>query len=97
MSVTRMHTITWFMSAFSIRRTAVVACALLAAVIQFAAAQGKLSAEDLKVRAEAGDKTATRQLAEAYYLGREGVEQDFGAGISNWRSKETCGRRRQSV
>lgn len=32
---------------------------------------------DLKIRADAGDKTATRQLAEAYYLGRDGVEQDF--------------------
>ena len=33
--------------------------------------------EDLKNRAEAGDKSATRQLADAYYLGREGAEQDF--------------------
>ena len=32
---------------------------------------------DLKIRAEAGDKTATRQIAESYYLGRNGVEQDF--------------------
>lgn len=33
--------------------------------------------KDLKIRAEAGDRTATRQIAEAYYLGRDGVEQDF--------------------
>lgn len=66
------------MSASRSRRTGVVACTLLAAVFQLAPAQGKLSVEDLKSRAEAGDKTATRQLAEAYYLGREGVEQNFG-------------------
>ena len=72
-----MPTIMRFMSASSIKRTGVVACTLLAAVFQLAAAQGKLSVEDLKIRAEAGDKTATRQLAEAYYLGREGVEQNF--------------------
>jgi uncharacterized protein len=66
------------MSASSNRRTGIIACTLLAAAFQLAAAQGKLSVEDLKIRAEAGDKTATRQLAEAYYLGREGVEQNFG-------------------
>jgi len=31
---------------------------------------------DLQTRADAGDRTATRPLAEAYYLGRV-VEQDF--------------------
>ena len=67
------------MSAFGTRRTGVVACTLLlAAIFQLAVAQGKLSFEDLRIRAEAGDETATRQLAEAYYLGREGVEQNFG-------------------
>src|SRR3954468_14346051 len=40
------------------------------------AAEDKLQLNDLKIRAEAGDKTATRQIAEAYYLGR-GVDQDF--------------------
>ena len=42
-----------------------------------------MSFEDLRIRAEAGDKTATRQLAEAYYLGREGVEQNF-AEAARW-------------
>lgn len=42
-----------------------------------AVAQGKVNAEDLKVRAEAGDKNATRRLAEIYYLGRDGVEQNY--------------------
>jgi len=59
------------------------ACALLAAGLQLAAAQGKISVEDLKIRAEAGDKTATRQLADAYYLGRDGVEQNF-AEAARW-------------
>lgn len=62
------------------------ACALLAAGIQLAAAQGKLNVEDLKVRSEAGDKSATRQLAEAYYLGREGVEQNFSEA-ARWYEK----------
>ena len=39
-------------------------------------AQDNIPLNDLKIRAEAGDKTATRQIAEAYYLGK-GVEQDF--------------------
>jgi len=39
-------------------------------------AQNNIPLADLKIRAEAGDKTATRQLAEAYYTGN-GVEQDF--------------------
>jgi hypothetical protein len=56
---------------------AAAAGVLLAAGIQVAGAQGKVTIEDLKIRAEAGDKTATRQLAEAYYLGREGAEQNF--------------------
>jgi hypothetical protein len=52
------------------------ACALLAAYIGVAVAQN-VTLDDLKIRAEAGDKSATRQLAEAYYLGREGAEQNF--------------------
>jgi TPR repeat protein len=82
------------MSASIIRRTlAAIACALLGAGIQLAAAQGKINVEepapgkinvnDLKIRAEAGDKTATRQLGDMYYLGREGVEQNF-AEAARW-------------
>ena len=41
--------------------------------------------QDLQIRAEAGDRTATRQLAEAYYLGK-GVEQDFKIA-SQWYEK----------
>lgn len=40
--------------------------------------QDRVNVQDLKVRSEAGDKTATRQLAEMYYAGRGGVEQNFG-------------------
>ena len=39
--------------------------------------------EDLKLRSDAGDKLATRALAEAYYLGRGGVRQDF-AQAAHW-------------
>ena len=48
-------------------------CLLLLAVAAGTAAQDALN--ELKIRADAGDRTATRQLAETYYLGR-GVEQD---------------------
>lgn len=40
-------------------------------------AQQQPSIEQLKSRSEAGDKNATRALAEAFYLGRGGVEQDY--------------------
>lgn len=54
------------------------ACALLlAACFGTAAAQEKISVDDLKVRSAAGDRSATRQLAEMYYVGRGGVGQDF--------------------
>ena len=61
-----------------------IACALLLAcwlgpaAPQEKPAQAKVSVEDLKARSDAGDKTAARQLAEMYYLGRGGVEQNFG-------------------
>ena len=70
---------------------AAAGCVLLAAGVPQGAAQSgdaqpKVSVGDLKVRAESGDKTATRQLAEAYYLGREGVEQNF-AEAARWYHK----------
>jgi len=40
-------------------------------------AQERIQVEALKQRSDAGDKSATRALAEAYYLGRGGLEQDF--------------------
>jgi uncharacterized protein len=43
-----------------------------------ATAQDKINVDDLKVRSTAGDRSATRQLAEMYYLGRGGVDQNFG-------------------
>ena len=53
-----------------------LSCALLALCVGVAAAQN-VTLDDLRIRAEAGDRSATRQLAEAYYLGREGAEQNF--------------------
>lgn len=58
-------------------------CALLLAVwlgpamAQDKPAPDKVNVDDLKVRSAAGDRRATRQLAELYYLGRGGVEQNF--------------------
>ena len=61
-----------------------IACALLLAcwlgpaVPQDKPLPSSVSVEDLKARSDAGDKPAARQLAEMYYLGRGGVEQNFG-------------------
>lgn len=55
-----------------------MACVLLAAgPYRAATAQDKISIEDLKIRAESGDRTAIRRLAQAYYLGHDGVGQNF--------------------
>jgi TPR repeat protein len=48
-----------------------------AAVAQDKPAADRINVEDLKVRSDAGDRSATRQLAEMYYVGRGGVEQNF--------------------
>lgn len=48
------------------------------ALAQDKPAAGTVNIEDLKSRSSAGDKRATRQLAELYYAGRGGVEQNFG-------------------
>jgi TPR repeat protein len=53
------------------------AALLLAAATGLAWPQGNVNIEDLKVRSDAGERGATRQLAEMYYLGRGGVEQNF--------------------
>ena len=49
------------------------------------AASAQVSIDDLKIRAAAGDKTAIRQLAEAYYLGKA-VGQDF-TQAAHWYEK----------
>ena len=63
----------------------------LLACFGLAAAQGqptpvRINVEDLKTRADAGDRSATRQLAEMYYVGRGGVAQDF-AEAARWYEK----------
>lgn len=63
-----------------VRNHPAIAIALLGLMLAAGAAMAQdnnIPLNDLKIRAEAGDKTATRQIAEAYYLGRGGVEQDF--------------------
>lgn len=54
----------------------------LLALLMFCAACGAQAAEqitiaDLTLRADAGDRTAMRALADAYYAGQDGAEQDF--------------------
>lgn len=55
----------------------------LIALLMFCAACGAIAAEpqititELTLRADAGDRTAMRALAEAYYAGQDGAEQDF--------------------
>ena len=69
-----------------------LACLLLVAgCVGLALAQDKPAPErinvvDLKIRSDAGDKSATRQLAEMYYVGRGGVEQNFGEA-ARWYEK----------
>ncbi|HTP95460.1 MAG TPA: tetratricopeptide repeat protein [Burkholderiales bacterium] len=56
-----------------------------------AAADAPLNVGDLKIRSEAGDKGATRTLAEAYYAGRGGVEQNFCEAAKWYRVLATQG------
>ncbi len=49
----------------------------LAGCVGLALAQDVADLEGLKTRADSGDRKAARQLAEMYYVGRGGVEQNF--------------------
>jgi TPR repeat protein len=71
-----------------------LAAALLASITLAAAAAdapGNLALDDLKIRSAGGDREATRTLAEAYYLGRGGVEQDFPEAARWYRRLATQG------
>jgi len=57
---------------------------VLAACAGVTFAQGDIEA--LKARADAGDRKAGRELAEMYYVGRGGVEQDFSEA-ARWYEK----------
>lgn len=57
--------------------------AILLATCGAHAAEKSITVEDLTLRAEAGDRTAMRALADAHYAGREGAEQDF-AKAADW-------------
>ena len=63
------------MSASRFRRLALAVATV--AAFGAGAADNAVNVADLKARAAAGDKTATRQLADLYYTGRGGVAQDF--------------------
>src|SRR5690606_9968103 len=60
-------------------------CALLLLLVTgiAPAAESQITLNDLSVRAEAGDRNAMRSLAEAYYAGQDGAEQDF-AKAADW-------------
>jgi uncharacterized protein len=66
-----------------------LAAAVVAAIAMHCpqpAAQQAIGAEALRERAKTGDVRAMRALAEAHYLGRGGVEQDF-AEAARWYRK----------
>jgi len=50
---------------------------LLCAACSAQAAEPQITINDLTMRAEAGDRTAMRALAQAYYAGQDGARQDF--------------------
>lgn len=54
-----------------------VAFLLFCAVCGAHAAEPQITIADLTLRADAGDRTAMRALAEAYYAGQDGAGQDF--------------------
>jgi TPR repeat protein len=63
----------------SARIRPIICLMLLACCVGIAAAQDKpVDIEALKARSDQGDNRATRELAERYYVGRGGVEQDYG-------------------
>lgn len=68
-----------------------VAIAAGTAGAQAPAADDVLNLPDLRQRSDAGDRGATRTLAEAYYIGRGGVEQDFGEAARWFRRLATQG------
>jgi TPR repeat protein len=70
----------------SASRASRLGAVLLLACCLAAQAQDKINVDDLKVRSAAGDRGATRQLAEMYYVGRGGVEQNF-AEAAVWYEK----------
>ena len=58
-------------------RTNIIASVIACAACLAHAAEPRLSVEELAVRADAGDRGAMRALADTYYVGRNGIEQDY--------------------
>jgi len=58
-------------------RPSLAALLVALAMLGANAAENTITIDDLTQRANAGDRTAMRSLAEAYYAGRHGAEQDF--------------------
>ena len=68
-----------------------ILAALAASLCIGVQAQDAIDIDDLKLRSEAGDKAATRALAEAYYVGRGGVEQNYQTAALWYRRLATQG------
>jgi TPR repeat protein len=58
---------------------------LLCAAFSAQAAESQITINDLTLRAETGDRPAMRALAQAYYAGQDGAEQDFTKAASWYR------------
>ncbi len=61
------------------------------------AAAPNITIDDLTQRAEAGDRGAMRALAESYYAGREGAEQDYVKAAEWFRRLARLGDRRSQT
>ena len=72
-----MPTVSRCSSVPTLRRILAALALLMAGAHGAATAQSSSTLDDLRIRAEAGDKTATRRLADLYYLGKEGAARDF--------------------
>jgi len=66
-------------------RRSLAALLLTVAACSAQAATSKITIEDLTLRAEAGDRTAMHALAESYYAGSNGADQDFSRAADWYR------------
>lgn len=72
-------------------RPSAVALLLAVAAGGVFAAEFRLTVEELTLRAEAGDRSAMRSLADAHYAGRDGAEQDFSKAADWYRRLAQAG------
>lgn len=68
-----------------------VALLIFCAACTVHAAEPQITITDLTLRADAGDRTAMRALAEAYYAGQNGADQDFTKAAAWYRKLAKTG------